>query len=313
MGTFSFDSTTDDVLEGVDLTGKRIVVTGASTGLGEETTRALAAHGASVTMAVRDLPKATAARDRILATVPGADLELAEIELDSLASIRAFAAAFLATHDHIDVLINNAGVMACPQIATQDGFELQFGTNHLGHFLLTVLLLPALRAGAPSRVVALTSSGHRISDVSLDDWNFEHTTYEPWTAYGRSKTANALFALELDRREAANGVRAFSVHPGGIQTELGRHLTPEAIATLMAQMDPDSGFRFKNIPQGAATSCLVATAPGLEADGGRYFEDCGVAEPTDHPTARVGVRGYAQDPDRAAALWTLSERLVGLA
>jgi NAD(P)-dependent dehydrogenase (short-subunit alcohol dehydrogenase family) len=309
--SFDADSTTDDVLEGIDLTGQHYVVTGASTGLGEETARAVSAHGASVTMAVRNPERGEAAADRIRAAVPGADLEVRELDLASLANIRAFAASFLAEHDRIDVLIDNAGVMACPYATTADGFELQFGTNHLGHFLLTNLLTPTLVNGAPSRVVVLSSRGHRFSDVDLDDPNFEHTYYEPWLAYGRAKSANALFAVGYDRRMADRGVRAFSLHPGGIVTELGRHLTEESIATLQAAV-PAGQMKWKTVPQGAATSVWAATSADLDGLGGLYLEDCGIAGLTTDPMAETGVRPYAVDPVRADALWELSERLVGL-
>jgi NAD(P)-dependent dehydrogenase (short-subunit alcohol dehydrogenase family) len=311
MTSFDAESTTDDVLEGVDLAGQRYVITGASTGLGEETTRAVAAHGATVTMAVRDPARGDDAADRIRAAVPDADLEVRELDLASLTSIRSFAASFLAEHDRIDVLIDNAGVMACPQGTTADGFELQFGTNHLGHFLLTNLLTPALIAAAPSRVVVLSSRGHRFSDVDLDDPNFEHTDYEPWLAYGRAKTANALFAVGYDRRFAESGVRAYSLHPGGIVTELGRHLTEESIATLQAAV-PGGQMKWKTVPQGAATSVWAATSADLDNVGGLYLEDCGIAGFTTDPMAESGVRPYALDPERADALWALSERLVGL-
>ncbi len=312
MSTFDFESTTDDVLDGIDLSGRRFLVTGASTGLGEETVRSVASMGASVTMAVRDVERGDAAAARIVAAVPGADLEVRALDLASLASVRAFADAYLVEHDRLDVLIDNAGVMACPYATTTDGFEMQFGTNHVGHFLLTRLLTPALVASAPSRVVVLTSSGHRFGDVDLDDPGFERTPYDPWLAYGRSKTANALFALGYDQRYADQGVHAWSVHPGGIRTELGRHLTPETMAVLVANIGENTGFTFKTIPQGAATSVWAATAPELLDRGGAYLEDCGVAEPTDDPTARAGVRSYATDPTRADALWELSDQLVGL-
>ena len=271
----SFDdrSTTDDVLDGIDLTEKRVLVTGASTGLGEETTRALAAHGATVTMAVRDVERGEAAATRIRATVPDARLELMALDLASLGDVRRFAREFLSSHDHLDLLIDNAGVMACPQAETVDGFELQIGTNHVGHFLLTQLLLPLLGAG--SRVVVLSSAGHRFSDVDLDDPNFERTPYDPWVAYGRAKTANALFAMELDRRLRDRGAHAFSVHPGGIMTELGRHLTEETMATLSSSVPADQAIEWKTVPQGAATTVWAATAPELDAHGGAYLEDCG--------------------------------------
>ncbi len=303
-------TTTDEVLDGIDLTGQHVLVTGASAGLGVETTRALAAHGASVTMAVRNLDKAAVARDGILATVPGADLELRELDLASLASVRAFTTAYLADGRPIDVLIGNAGIMACPQGTTTDGFELQFGTNHLGHFLLVRDLLPMLTAAPGKRVVLLSSSGHRISDVDLDDPGFERTPYDPWTAYGRAKTANVLCAVGLDRRLAEHGSQAMAVHPGGIMTELGRHLTRESIAQLQALRPPGDEPFWKTVEQGSATTCYCATAPELAGERAWFYEDCGRAEITDDPLAPKGVRAYALDPDRAEALWALSDRLV---
>lgn len=310
--TFGATSTTDDVLDGVDLSGKRAIVTGASTGLGEETARALSAHGAAVTMAVRDTAKGDAAAARIREAVPEADLEVREVELGSLASVRAFAEGFLAEHSHLDLLINNAGVMASPYATTEDGFELQFGTNHLGHFLLANLLAPALVAAAPSRVISLSSAGHRFSDIDLDDPGFETTEYEPWISYGRSKTANALFAVGFDARFGHQGVHAYSLHPGGIVTELGRHLTEESINTLMSAMPKGEELVWKTVPQGAATTCWAATAPELEAHGGAYLEDCHVAEPNPDPEGRTGVKPYAVDPASADALWAFSEDAVGL-
>ena len=310
MAPFGAVSTTDDVLDGIDLTGKRILVTGASAGLGVETTRALAAHGASVTMGVRDLDKGAAAMEQILANVPDAQLDLRQLDLADLSSIRTFASSFLEDHPVLDVLIGNAGVMACPQATTADGFEMQFGTNHLGHFLLIQLLKPALVAASGARVVLLTSAGHRFSDVDLDDPGFERTPYDPWVAYGRSKTANVLCAVGVDRRLADQGVRAFAVHPGGIQTELGRHLTKESLAALLASRPPGVEIEWKSIPQGAATTVYAATSPDLDGIGGRYLEDCHLAELTDDPTSSAGVRAYALDPQRADALWALSERLV---
>jgi len=303
--TFDASSTTDDVLADLDLTGRHFLVTGASAGLGEETTRALAAHGATVTMAVRDLAKGAEAGARVRDTVADADLDLRELDLASLASIRAFAAAFRADHTTLDALVNNAGVMACPQAATVDGFELQIGTNHVGHFLLATELMDLLGEG--SRVVALSSAGHRFSDVDLDDPNFEHTDYDPWVAYGRAKTANALFAVELDRRLTDRGAHAFSVHPGGIMTELGRHLTDETIGALMSSMPAGQAMEWKTIPQGAATTTYALTAPELDAHGGAYLEDCAVAVRNDDEGSRGGIRSYAIDPDRAAALWACTE------
>ena len=302
--SFSAVSTTDEVLEGLDLTGRRALITGASTGLGEETARALAAHGAEVVLAVRDPERGDAAMARIRTSVPDARLSQRIVALDSLGSVAAFTASYLADGEPLDLLIANAGIMGCPQQATVDGWEMQIGTNHLGHFALTVPLLPMLVDGG--RVIVLSSAGHRFSDVDLDDPNFERTEYDPWVAYGRSKTANALFARELDRRLAGRA-HAFSVHPGRIVTELGRHLTQEAIESLMATMAAGDEVGWKTIPQGAATTCWAATAPELDGHGGAYLEDCHVAEPTDDPVSGTGVRGYATDPDRAEALWARTE------
>jgi len=233
--SYSRETTTDELLEGVDLSGRRVLITGASAGLGAETARALAAHGASVVMAVRDPAKGERAADAVRnAAAPNASVELRVIDLSSLASVRACADQLLAEGAPLHVLIANAGVMACPQGATEDGFETQFGTNHLGHFVFVNRLAPLLVAGAPSRAVVLSSSGHRFSEVDLDDPGFERTPYDPWVAYGRAKTANALFAVALDRRLRDRGVCACAVHPGGIQTELGRHLTPETMRLLGA-------------------------------------------------------------------------------
>ena len=311
MTSLGFHSTADDVLEGVDLAGRRVVVTGASAGLGLETTRALAAHGASVTMAARDLGKGTTAMHEVEAAVPGADLELRLIDLADLASVRSFAAGFLADYQRLDLLIANAGIMACPQGTTVDGFELQLGTNHLGHFLLITRLLPALIAAGRARVVLLSSAGHRFGDVDLDDPGFERTPYDPWVAYGRAKTANVLCAVGIDERYRAQGVRAFAVHPGGIQTELGRHLTDESLQTLMDHLAAaPTETVWKTVPQGAATTVWAASSPELDGQGGCYLEDCHIAALTDDPSAREGVRAYALDPARADALWALSEELV---
>jgi NAD(P)-dependent dehydrogenase (short-subunit alcohol dehydrogenase family) len=312
MADLGPESTSDEVLEGVDLTGQRILVTGASAGLGVETTRALAAHGASVTMAVRDLAKGAAAMDGVLADVPGAEIDLRLLDLADLASVRTFADGFLEDHPTLDVLIANAGIMACPYGTTVDGFELQFGTNHLGHFLLITRLLPALIAADGARVVILSSAGHRLGDVDLDDPGFEHQPYDPWLAYGRAKTANVLCAVGLDQRYQDQGVRAFAVHPGGIQTELGRHLTADTLQMFTDRLAAaPTETVWKSVPQGAATSVYAATSRDLDGQGGVYLEDCHVSDLTDDPDARVGVRAYALDPARADALWALSERLVG--
>lgn len=307
---FGFESTTDDVLEGIDLTGKLAFVTGASGGLGEETARALAAHGAGVVMTARDMPKGEAAAEKIRASTGNANVRVTELELGSLESVRACADRFLAEHDRLDLLINNAGIMACPFGRTKDGFELQFGTNHLGHFVLTNRLMPAVLAAAPARIVNLSSGGHRMSNVLFDDPGFEHTEYSKFVGYGQSKTANILFSVELDRRLADRGVRAYAVHPGAIVTELGRHMTRDDIADMMSSAPAGAKLEYKQAPAGAATTCYAATSPDLEGRGGVYLEDCGVAETSDAPGAG-GVASYALDPQAARRLWTLSEELVG--
>ncbi len=313
--TFGATSTTDEVLADIDLKGKRILVTGASAGLGVETARALAAHGAEVVGAVRDLAKGESATAPVRAgAANGGSLELVQLDLASLASVRACADGLNRAGKPFDVIICNAGVMACPKGTTTDGFETQFGTNHLGHFVLVNRIAGLLKDGG--RLVNLSSAGHRFADVDLDDPNFERTPYAEFVAYGRSKTANVLFAVEFDQRHKARGVRAAAVHPGGIQTELGRHMTPEVIKQLMDNMAATqaaggAAFQWKSIPQGAATSVWTAVVAAADAVGGRYCEDCHVAELQNDADAREGVRGYALDPARAAALWALSERLVG--
>jgi len=315
-GTFGATSTTDEVLEGVDLRGKRVLVTGVSAGLGVETARTLAAHGAQVVGAARDLNKARAATEQVRAQAAnGGGLELVELDLASLASVRACADALVAAGNPFDLIIANAGVMACPKGETADGFETQFGTNHLGHFVLVNRIASLLKSG--SRLVNLASSGHRFSDVDLEDPNFEHTPYAEFVAYGRSKTANILFAVEFDRRHKARGVRATAVHPGGIRTELGRHMKPEVVQQLIDQINAaNSGagqpaFSWKTIPQGAATSVWCGVVASAEEVGGRYCEDCHVAEIVEGDDVRRGVRAYALDADHAKALWAKSEEMVG--
>ncbi len=310
--TYGPDTTTDELLEGKDLSGRRVLVTGASAGLGAETARALAAHGAHVVMAVRDAAKGERAAGVVrAAAAPNAAIELRELDLASLASVRACADGLLADGAPLHVLIANAGVMACPQGTTADGFETQFGTNHLGHFVFVNRLVPLLLAGAPSRIVVLSSLGHRLSDVDLDDPGFERTPYDPWVAYGRAKTANALFAVALDKRLRDRGVRASAVHPGGIQTELSRHMTPETMQALIQRRTFKGPMKFKSVPAGAATSVWAAAIADADEIGGRYLEDCGVAERREDLDGPNGVLPHAIDPDRADALWARSEELVG--
>ena len=313
--SFGATSTTDEVLQGITLTGRRILVTGVSAGLGIETARALAAHGAQVIGAARDLSKAQTATEQVRAqAASGGSLELVQLDLASLASVRRCADGLLAAGKPFDLIIANAGVMACPKGKTADGFETQFGTNHLGHFVLVNRIASLLRTGG--RLVNLSSAGHRFADVDLEDPNFEHTPYAEFIAYGRSKTANALFAVEFDRRHRARGVRATAVHPGGIHTELGRYMTPEVTETLIKEINANqpkgaASFSWKSIPQGAATSVWAACVADAEAIGGRYCEDCHVAEVVSTPGLRGGVQPYAVDPKRAQALWQKSEEMVG--
>src|SRR6202521_851585 len=302
--TFGAESTTDEVLQGIDLSGKRVLVTGVSAGLGVETARALTAHGAEVIGAARDLSKAQGATEQVRAQAArGGALHLVQLDLASLDSVRRCADSLLAAGKPFDVMIANAGVMACPKGTTIDGFETQFGTNHLGHFVLVNRIASLLKPG--SRLVNLSSAGHRFSDVDLDDPNFEHTPYTEFGAYGRSKTANILFAVEFDRRHKANGVRATAVHPGGIQTELGRYLSPEAIKQLIDGINAANSasgapaFSWKTIPQGAATSVWSGIVASAEEVGGLYCEDCHVAELVEGDDIRGGVRAYALDPDHA--------------
>ena len=315
---FGAKSTTDEVLDGVDLRGKRILVTGASAGLGVETVRVLAAHGATVVGAARNLDKARAATQAAREQAAnGGGLELVQVDLASLASVRACADALVAAGGMFDLVIANAGIMACPKGVTADGFETQFGTNHLGHFVLVNRIAALLNPGA--RLVNLSSAGHRFADVDLEDPNFERTPYSEFVAYGRSKTANVLFAVEFDRRHQARGVRATAVHPGVIQTELGRHMTPDLIAQIMPPSTGDAAadaaaaaaFPWKTIPQGAATSVWSGVVAEAEAVGGRYCEDCHVADIESDPGVRGGVQPYALDSSRAQALWALSESMVG--
>jgi NAD(P)-dependent dehydrogenase (short-subunit alcohol dehydrogenase family) len=308
--TFGAESTADEVLEGVNLSGNRVLVTGVSAGLGVETARSIVAHGGTVVGTARDLNKARQA----LAQAGNPSVELVEMDLASLASVRKAADDLLKRAKPFDVIIANAGVMACPQGKTQDGFETQFGTNHLGHFVFVNRLVPQLKSGA--RVVTLSSAGHQISDVDIEDPNFERTPYQAFAAYGRSKTANILYAVALDNRLKGRGVRATSIHPGGIQTELSRHLTPELIDQMRARLAKAAAssqgqpFRFKTVPQGSATSVWSGFVGSADAVGGHYCEDCHVCEVNDDTTSRVGVRSYALNLAHANDLWKKSEEMV---
>jgi NAD(P)-dependent dehydrogenase (short-subunit alcohol dehydrogenase family) len=314
---FGATSTTDEVLEGVNLKGKRVLVTGVSAGLGVETARALVAHGADVVGAARDLAKAKAATAGVHAAAKnGGGLELVELDLASLDSVRVCANALVDEGKPLDLVVCNAGIMGPPFGKTVDGFEAQFGANHLGHFVLVNRIASLMRPGA--RLVNLSSAGHRRANVDLDDPNFERTPYEPFIGYGRSKTANILFAVEFDRRHRENGVRATAVHPGVIQTELGRHLAPDVIERIAEQVNAAylaagrPPFHWKSIPQGAATSVWAGAVANASEVGAGYCEDCHVAEVVaDDATTPWGVRSYALNPETAKALWAKSEEMVG--
>jgi NAD(P)-dependent dehydrogenase (short-subunit alcohol dehydrogenase family) len=319
--SFGATSTTDEVLSGINLKGKRILVTGASAGLGVETARTLAAHGAQVVGAARDLNKAKAAIEQVQkdAAAHGGGFELVELDLANLKSVRACADGLLAKGAPFDVIIANAGVMATPFGHTADGFETQFGTNHLGHFVLVNRIASLIRDGG--RLINLSSSGHRYANVDLDDPNFERTPYEPFVAYGRSKTANILFAVAFDRRYRSRGIRGAAVHPGGIRTELDRYIDSSRLDKIVEEINQQLAaqgkgpFQWKTIPQGAATSVWAAVVAPADEIGGRYCENCHVGQivPDDVTITAIseGVRGYALDANNAEALWKKSEQLVG--
>lgn len=302
MTAYDVNTTTDDVLAGRDLSGKRFLVTGISSGLGRETARALAAHGAEVVGTVRD---PAAAKGGTIA-----------LDLSSLASVRAAADSLIAAGRPFDAVIANAGIMATPFERTADGFESQFGVNHLAHFVLVNRIAPLLTPG--SRVVVLSSAAHRFSDVDLADPNFETTPYDTWTAYGRSKTANVLFAVEFDRRFRERGIRAAAVHPGGADTGLKRHMTQADMDAMVARINSIAkaqtggpAFKLKTVPQAAATSVWAAADADPAEIGGRFLQDCAVAPLAHAEVIGPGVREYAIDPDSARALWEKSEDLVG--
>ena len=309
--TFNGRSTADEVLAGLDLTGKTIVVTGSSAGIGSETARAMAAAGAEIVMASRDAAKNAAVAARIKAERPDAKLHLVAMDLADMDSVRRGAAEILAAHPKIDALINNAGIMGGPYIVTKDGIELHFAANHVGHFLLTGLLVPALRAAAPSRIVILTSAGHRLDGFDLGDLDFRKREYVYHLAYCQAKRANVLHAVALAKRLAAFGITANAVHPGAIRTEVWRELTEQDFQGAMAWSSA-SGSPEKTYAQGAATQVWAAVSPEAEGLTGLYFEDCHVAEHI--PSGDFGAAGVieeALDPHTAELLWAESERLVG--
>ena len=319
---FGRDSTAADVIAGIDLHGKTAIVTGGYSGLGLETVRALASAGAAIVVPARrpDHAREVLAAAGLAPGAPGGDVSVAAMDLADQASVKAFAAGFLASDllgesGSLDLLINNAAIMASPEQRVGPGWESQFATNHLGHFTLANLLWPALSAGSGARVVALSSTGHKLSPIRFNDINFE-SGYDMWHAYGQAKTANSLFAVQLDAFGRNSGVRAFAVHPGGIMTELQRHLPrEEMIASGWMDEAGTVDARFKTPAQGAATSVWAATSPTLHGMGGVYCEDCDIAEPTvvGSPEARVrGVDAHAVDRSDAARLWTISAELTGI-
>ncbi|MFD6295306.1 oxidoreductase [Streptomyces sp. NPDC060235] len=312
-------STAEEVAAGVDLTGRVAIVTGGYSGIGLETVRVLREAGAEVVVPARDAARAAAALEGI------DGVEVAAMDLIDPVSVDAFSDGFLASGRPLHLLVASAGIMATPLTRDARGYEAQFATNHLGHFQLVSRLRPALRAAGGARVVVVSSRGHRFSPVDLDDPNFEHTPYEPFLAYGRSKSANALFAVELDRRGRADGVRAFAVHPGTIvDTGLAKHLSEDALRAAGAVEEDgtpvrDSARQLKTVPQGAATTVWCATSPALEGLGGVYCENCDISPlvPEENrqawlrdEKAPAGVLAYAVDPEQAARLWELSERLT---
>ena len=305
---FGYRSTAADVLEGIDLKGKNVIVTGGYSGIGIEAVKALVAADASVTVPARRPDKA---REE-LANVPG--VEVAELDLADLKSVARFAASYVASAKPLHILINNAAIMANPETRVGPNWESQFATNHLGHFALVAGLAPALKAANGARVVSVSSTGHKLSPVVFEDIHYGSRPYNKWSAYGQAKTANSLFAIELDRRGQAHGVRAFAIHPGGIMTPLQRYLPKEEmIAAGWMDAEGNVNERFKTVEQGAATETWAATSPQLNGKGGLYCEDCDVAQLTQPGTSRTsGVDPHAVDGDAARRLWQVSVEHTGL-
>ena len=314
---FTEASTATAALAGIDLSGKTAIVSGGYSGIGVETTRALRAAGARVVVPARDLAKATR-------TLAGIDADIRPMDLADPASIDTFAGRFLAEDAALHILIGSAGIMACPLSRDARGYEMQFATNHLGHFQLAARLWPALRRANGARVVSVSSRGHRFAAVDFDDPHFDRRDYDPWVAYGQSKTANVLFAVGLDRRGEEHGIRAFAVHPGAIVTDLARHMSQDALRSMGAIDEEGRAVRdlskgFKNVEQGASTSVWAATSPRLDGMGGVYCEDNDIspllspaAVPTEGLSQERGVLPWAIDIDASERLWTLSESQTGV-
>jgi NAD(P)-dependent dehydrogenase (short-subunit alcohol dehydrogenase family) len=299
---FDASSTAADVIDGIDLTGRRAIVTGGASGIGIETARALAAAGASVTLAVRDLDAGQRTAGDITATTGNAAISVARLDLTDRASISSFVTAWDAP---LDILVNNAGVMASPEMRTPERWELQFATNHLGHFALTVGLHRYLAAAHGARVVSVSSMAHLRSGVVFEDIHFHQRPYDPWLAYGQSKTANVLFAVEAAKRWADDGIVINSLMPGSIRTALQRYITEAELARLRAESAGGPPPVMKTPEQGAATSVLLAASPLVDGVSGRYFEDCNEALPNE-PGTRTGVAAHALDPEAASQLWKVS-------
>ena len=298
---FNAESTAAEAVAGIDLNGQRVIVTGGASGIGIETARALAGAGAEVTLAVRDLAAGQRTAADITATTGNRDVLVAPLDLADQASVASFVAGW---DGPLHILVNNAGLMACPLMRTPEGWEMQFATNHLGHFALAMGLHHALAEAGRARVVSVSSAGHLNSPVVFDDVHFLEREYDPWTAYGQSKTANVLFGVEATKRWASDGIAVNALMPGAIHTNLQRYISAEELARMRSRLGGTDPI-WKTPQQGAATSVLVATSPLLDGVGGRYFEDCNEAEPH-QPGTRRGVADYALDPEAAALLWQVS-------
>ena len=316
---FGAKSTAKEVISGHDLKGCEVIVTGGSSGIGIETVRAFAFAGARVILAARDLVKAKEVADEIINDTKNKHVEVEKLDISSLKSVNEFVQRFLEKNRPLNILVNNAGIMACPLSYTEDGFESQFGTNHLGHFALAFGLIPALKKGAKlsgknSRVISVTSIAHYLADFDFDDFNYKTKNYNEWEAYGQSKTANVLFAVELTRRYLADGVVANAVMPGGILTGLQKHLTREDMIKR-GWIDENGNInpRFKTLEQGASTSVWAAVAPELENKGGLYLEDCAISPQRTREELATTMNGFlphAIDAKNAERLWNLSEELI---
>lgn len=311
MPQFGRSSTALDVIKDIDLSGKTAIVTGATSGIGTETARALASAGAELVLPGRNLEQGSAVADTLIAATGNSNIRNYEMDLLDFESVRRFADNFMTEYPKLDLLINNAGIMACPLERSAQGYELQFTVNHLGHFLLTACLYPCLIAATSSRVVAVSSMGHRLSPVVFEALHFERRDYQKWLAYGQSKTANALFAIALNKRLQDYGGLAFSVHPGGIMTNFQRHMQRDEMEAL-GWVDKKGRVRkkLKSAAQGAATGVWAATAPELAGHGGAYCEDCRLVEAAAEGDNTRGVFPHARDEEAAARLWHISERLV---